>query len=1070
MPIHATQRSFNAGMLTAWMDSRADVDKWRSGVKSLKNFLITPYGGIRRRMGTQFVAVTKFNGSRKCRVLGFQASTEEGYCLEIGHLYMRFHRNGETIMDGLLPLELVTPWTEDQIFQIQWEVINDIAFMVQGDNPVQNLKHFAANDWEITPMSFDWPAAMDENTTSTTLSITDVTNVPVVTTVPFIINSPGAADQESQSLLASGAYTATINTLAIDPIGSIDPTLLLQRSTDNGQTWTTLTNITTTGVYSGTTTGLIRLKANFYTVNSTISTTVNNPSISVGDAITVGSSSPLFSADSVGRFYSIGHFRSTTEFTIPLYSSGLSGPFPVFGKWTLSTTGTWSGTIYVDQSKDDGATWQPILTRFGAANRNINETQEVEEPVLLRLRFISFAGGSNNPFATLSVPDAIVEGVFRITAYISPSSVSAVVVKPFISQAATTIWRAGAWSKESGYPQTVQWHANRMVFGGTKKQGAYIWFSRVEDYYYFRPGTNDDDSFYRQLGGTQQENIQWICSLGDLAIGTGGGEWSGTNGDEAGIVTPTSFTLRRQSGNGGEGVMAVVANNVVLYVQKTGRKLREFAYDLQQNGYDGADLTQLSIDVTIGGIRDTAMQRQRDQTFWATTYSGKAIPLIYERGQAVVGWGIHETQGEFESVCAVYEEGEEDTLYYVVQREVNGDPVRYIERTVPNQFDLIENGSLSDMPFMDSFVTYDGTTTSPGFTNYADFKLALDSTLVFSSILNTNGYSAIQAACDQINWNPDPTVTKVILMFVDTPNTGLPTDPIPVLASLNDNGIVFHTGPNFPGTNYNNFATITGGQILAEIDINSTAKMLSKITSLFTPNDKLQFCVIVDTLATPADAINFQIIMSSFKAAMDGIHANLLTKFDEIGYSLITMNNVGFTFATTASATTESIIGGLGHLIGKTVQIMADGVDIGDQVVDGAGTVTLPEAAAKVHVGLGYESDVETLPMSVQLRDGDSDGRLKRISNVDMRVLRSVNASIAPLINYTGSWEPLSYSNRTGVDYDPVPSENQIGELENWHFVMPMGHSKDPRIAVRQTRPLPLNILSITATYDVTAK
>lgn len=1078
-------RNFNSGILTGWMDARADVDRWRSGLREAKNFLLTPYGPIRRRMGQQYCETTKFSGEKKSRLIPFQASSAEGYMLEFGDLYMRVIYRGEYVMAGSDPYEIVTPYTEAMLWDIQWDTVNDIAFMVQEDTPVHVLKHFAADDWVLEPMEFDWPPLMDENLTSTTLAITSVTNVPIVQTANFIDTDYAEYNVTSDVLPASGAWEVTVNSLLVnpspppspgpDPDNPIPPpSLVLEGSNDGGSVWSVLQTFTVVGTFTGTYTGLIRMKSDFYTTNSTIETVIDSPQISKGDIITVQASTSFFTPDSVGRFYSMGHERDNSEVRMSLNAGSItSAPISVLGKWTLTTSLTWKGILYVDRSKDDGATWEQILDRAASYDRNIVYQGEEAERVLLRMRFTdqSGRGGDSNSRGTIEVAEIIVEGIFRVTAYTSATQVTAEVIVPFISQDATTIWRKGAWSDESGYPRTMQWHANRLVFGGTREQVGTLWLSAIEDYYDFKYGTDDADAFSVTLGGTQQEIIQWMASRDALAIGTTGGEWAGVTTDQENLVTPGSFAVKLQTGYGGAEIPAIVANNVVLYVQKTGRKIREFVFSIEINGFDGDDLTQIAIDVTRGGIIDMAMQRQRDQTLWATTGEGKLISLIYERGQRVVGWTRHETQGEYESVASVYEEGDEDSIYVIVKREVAGNPVRYVERFKTDQFQLLEDGNLEDMPFMDSYVEYNGAVESPGFTTISDFQTALAGVTPSSSLDDINGFEVIKAAADQLTWDSDPGTTKAIIFYVDTQSIGVVPDTSAVAASLLSKGIVFSQGPDFGAygvNNYTYFVGVTGGALMTEAQMNTNAAILAKFQAIFnTPNDKLQLCIIIDKLASPADPINFQAIVATLKTAMPSIDAYLNTQFDEVEYNLMSVNSVGYTFETTTSSTGESIIGGLEHLSGETVQIMADGVVIPDQEVTFDGYITLPEPATRVFAGLGYQSDIETLPMVLQLPNGDSTGKLKKIHQADLQVFRSMDAEVAPVKEFTGQWETLVFSNRNTVSELPSVPMGQIGGIEDWKFMMPGGFSKDARIAIRKRTPGPLNILAITATYNV---
>jgi hypothetical protein len=84
-----------------------------------------------------------------------------------------------------------------------------------------------------------------------------------------------------------------------------------------------------------------------------------------------------------------------------------------------------------------------------------------------------------------------------------------------------------------------------------------------------------------------------------------------------------------------------------------------------------------------------------------------------------------------------------------------------------------------------------------------------------------------------------------------------------------------------------------------------------------------------------------------------------------------------------SGAATQTITG-LGHLEGKTVNILADGAVQPQQVVTN-GTVSLQHAASTVAVGLPITADMETLPFSYQA-PGFGQGAMKNVNRVWLRV------------------------------------------------------------------------------------
>ena len=66
--------TFNAGELSSHLDARIDFQKYQSGLRTLENFIVLPYGGAVKRSGTQYIANTKSNGV--ARLVPFSVGVE----------------------------------------------------------------------------------------------------------------------------------------------------------------------------------------------------------------------------------------------------------------------------------------------------------------------------------------------------------------------------------------------------------------------------------------------------------------------------------------------------------------------------------------------------------------------------------------------------------------------------------------------------------------------------------------------------------------------------------------------------------------------------------------------------------------------------------------------------------------------------------------------------------------------------------------------------------------------------------------------------------------------------------
>jgi hypothetical protein len=141
----------------------------------------------------------------------------------------------------------------------------------------------------------------------------------------------------------------------------------------------------------------------------------------------------------------------------------------------------------------------------------------------------------------------------------------------------------------------------------------------------------------------------------------------------------------------------------MLYPAARGGHIRELAYNWQAGGFLTGDLSLRATHLFDGyDIVDMSYSKAPHPIVWAVSDSGKLIGFTYVPEQQVGAWHQHDTDGAFESCCVVAE-GDEDVLYVVVRRYVNGAYQRYIERLASRRLADIE-----DAFFVDSGLTYSG--------------------------------------------------------------------------------------------------------------------------------------------------------------------------------------------------------------------------------------------------------------------------------------------------------------------------------------------------------------------------
>jgi hypothetical protein len=389
------------------------------------------------------------------------------------------------------------------------------------------------------------------------------------------------------------------------------------------------------------------------------------PSVTTGTG-NLTASSATFYPGNVGALFSITQPRAVTIISGTRTSAGILGGTSILteGPCTLNISDGWAGTIELQRSIDDGATWETRRSFYSNDGKRAIQYafNEEEDNVLHRINVTSYSSSYSQQISItdedgyvgeqtihrtsrisgdLTVDSSTQTGRCRVTGYVSDTIVNITVLKDFASTNAETRWAEGCWSTYRGFPTSVTFFGERCVYAGTPHQPQTIWFSAVDDYENFDAGTNDDESFSLTISSETRNAIQWIASLEALLVGTSGGEWRIRSSAEDEALTATNYSIKQQSTYGSKYLQALQVNDVILFADFVGRKVREITYSADKYKYIAPDLTALAEHVTDSGIVGMAFQRNPDPILWCFRDDGTLISMTYEREQNVVGWARH---------------------------------------------------------------------------------------------------------------------------------------------------------------------------------------------------------------------------------------------------------------------------------------------------------------------------------------------------------------------------------------------------------------------------------------------
>lgn len=416
----------------------------------------------------------------------------------------------------------------------------------------------------------------------------------------------------------------------------------------------------------------------------------------VGNAITLNASTTsLWNVNHVGALWQIIHTLPSNEISGTFSGTGSSatGIVQLGRSFHWTTHGTWTGTVILQKSYDNGANWIEVkpFSNAGESNISFNEEETVADAIY---RVTATSGGSGCQYS-LVIGTFEEKGEVLITGYTDANTVTGTVHNAITTNTATKEWAEGAWSKDEGYPTAITFFEERMVVAGTKNQPQTMWLSVTGDWENYYTSSADDTALTYTLASDQLNNIMWMIGQNSLLIGTSGGEWKLTINSDG---IPKCY---RQSAYGSAKIQAVLVNSVILYVQKQNRKVRELAYSYDLDSYVSPDLTVMSDHITKGGISQIAYQRTPDPMLWCVTDGNLAV-MTYNRDQEVIAWQRIDVGGYVESV-AIIPHGLEDEVWIEVKRTIGGSDVRYIEKFMPREYTDVK-----DSFFVDSGLSYDG--------------------------------------------------------------------------------------------------------------------------------------------------------------------------------------------------------------------------------------------------------------------------------------------------------------------------------------------------------------------------
>lgn len=976
-PVHTIQPAFSRGEVSPYLFGRVDLTGWAQGLRTLRNGTVRPEGCVINRQGFNFNANSLTNTPLGTILMPFVFSATQSYVLEIGQGTARVLSQGAVVTSGGVPISFATPWAQADLPNLRWSQSADTLTVVHPKYPPYEIKRTSANSFTCLQANYSGGPFLQQNPDGVTFVYASAKSGTVTLTASAPIFNPNHV---------GALFQLTQQDLSVIP--PWEPTKQFPGGTIIGQyrraslkNYLAVSLVSTPGTQNCTGTWI---------PSHSQGVQADGDGLTVPGIATVAGVNWEYQDSGTGIVKITQYISPTLVSGVvqPNYVGGpgllpisvVGGPQIAFGPFTFSGNGSTTA-------------FSPLT---GATSSDPN-------------KFYVTIGGVYQPPALYSVSGTTITFLNP-----PPSGTNNISVSQINALGQTTYWAFGAFSVDQGYPSAVSYFPDRLILAGTPQQPVGVFGSVTSQYHQFSVSNPvvASDSFSVFLNARQLNAISDLIPLSDLLVGTSNITWRLFPGQTGVALSPLAIASLAQSYYGQSPTCAsVLFGDSAIYPVYDGRRLRDLIYQFAFDKFMGQELTLYSRHLVPVGTSFKRLAYKPDPTgelVYGLLTNGALLVCTYLREQQIIGWGHFDTQGTFEDICVVPEEGRYD-LYAIVNRVINGQTVRYIE-----QQEAREAPTIYDYQFLDCNITYDGRNTSAttmiltGGTTW----LAGDTGTVTAS--GTSGWANFQST-DVGNeiWLYATLTFQNSVGGAQGGRLAFPTAPGGYAVTFSDGETRFLTVQPDGVT-----CTWTGPLLV--------------VGSIPTATIRTR-CLITAVTSTTVAAVRFK---------------------DPVPALSQSVSTLTWTFARTKFTGANQLAGQpvVAYADANVIGISATGTaPNGTLIVSGAGTVTFPNACGVVQLGLPYLSDFETLPLNVAGQETVRQ-RAKAEPIIYLDVAESRN-----FLAGTDFWNVMPAAQRAFETYvAPIGQQQGI----QWTRV-PSTLDSECHTCIRQNMPLPITIRAV---------
>jgi hypothetical protein len=224
-----------------------------------------------------------------------------------------------------------------------------------------------------------------------------------------------------------------------------------------------------------------------------------------------------------------------------------------------------------------------------------------------------------------------------------------------------TDWTEAAFSDHRGWPCSITFFQDRLVFGGSRDWPCGLWLSKTGRHHNFDTGTGlDDEAIFITLLSELQQKICTCISSRDLQVLTDSGEWAISSNP----LTPSNINVRQHTGIGTLSERFVPPQKIngnTVFISNNDREIRELALDDLGENYNANDLTLASKHLMDSPV-SMAYSAGSCQLF-VVMKTGVMAVLTKQPLSEISAWCVYKTAGHYKSVAV-----QDNKAYAIVVR------------------------------------------------------------------------------------------------------------------------------------------------------------------------------------------------------------------------------------------------------------------------------------------------------------------------------------------------------------------------------------------------------------------